>query len=215
MAGNDERDDLLKRLFPPGTSEPQPGSDPEEPEWLRGARERNQRDYPKIDFWGMTMQEMDEAIEAYYESLEDRLIEWLGRADPAEWHCAALTWNWDDGLGPLRWIIAQPNCDAGTAIHLFAAADPSYFRRYESVDAIEADNPYVMDRIRFMIEICERWAAGQYKEYRFRPEDVPSLSPDSHPWPVPESLAHAEMRGEILDTRGWDQGYPMELLRSW
>jgi hypothetical protein len=38
-----------------------------------------------------------------------------------------------------------------------------------------------MDRIRFMIEICERWAAGQYKEYRFRPEDVPSLSPESHP----------------------------------
>lgn len=208
MAGNDERDDL-------GPSGSLPRPEPQDPEWPRKLREKNERDFPKIDFRGMTIQEMDEAIESYYQARDDSLMEWLGRAGPVEWHCSALTWNWDDGLGPLPWIIAQPNCDAGTAIHLLAAADAFYFRKHESVEAIEADNLHEMDRIRFMIEICERWAAGQYKEYRLRPEDVPSLDPDSHPWPVPESLARAEMRGEVLDTREWDSGYPAELLRDW
>ncbi|MET1111583.1 MAG: DUF4274 domain-containing protein [Allosphingosinicella sp.] len=213
MAGSDERNGFLKRLFARG--KPQPESDPEEPEWLRSVREANQRNYPKIDFRGMSNQEMDEAIRSHSQSIEDSLIEWLGRAGPMEWHCAALTWNWDDGLEPLRWIIAQPNCDAGTVIHLFAIAEPAYWSRYESVDAIEADSPYMMDSVRFMIEICERWAAGQYKEYQFRPEYLPGVSPDSHPWPVPESLANAKMRGEAVDTRGWDQGYPEEVLRAW
>jgi hypothetical protein len=163
----------------------------------------------------MTIQEMDAAIEAYYQSLEDSLIEWLGRGGPADFHRCALTWNWDDGLEVLRWIIAQPNCDAGTAIHLLAAADAFEFRNFESVAAIEAADFYDMDLVHFMIEICERWAAGQYQEYRFRPWDVPMLNPDTHPWPVPESLARAEMQGEVLDTDEWDSGYPAELARDW
>ena len=163
----------------------------------------------------MTIQEMDAAIECYHQAREKSLIEWLGRAGPAAMHCSALTWNWDDDIEPLRWIIAQPDCDAGTAIHILSAADPFDFRQYESVAAIEADNPLGVDRLPFMIEICERWAAGQYKQYRFRPLDVPSLDPDSHPWPVPESLARAQMQGEMLDTSEWNEGYPDELLRLW
>jgi hypothetical protein len=208
MAGEDGRDDSLKRL---AAAEPLPRAEPQDPDWPRKLRERLERDYPEIDFRGMTIQEMDAAIDAYLQSREDRLIEWLGGAGPAAYHRCALDWNWDDGLKVLRWIIAQPDCDSGTAIHLLAAADAFEFRNYESLEAIEAAGLYDMDSVRFMIEICERWAAGQYKEYRFRPWDVPLLNPDSRPWPVPRGLARAEMQGEVLDIGEWDSGYPPEL----
>jgi hypothetical protein len=74
MADKDMGDDLLNRLFSRGMPEPRPEADPEEPGWLREAREMNQRDYPKIDFRGMSLPEMDDAINAYLESMRDSLI---------------------------------------------------------------------------------------------------------------------------------------------
>ena len=151
---------------------------------------------------------------AWQEPSEEDLLAWLQQAGPAEWHCCAATWNWDQDLATLRWIIAQPDCDAGTAITLFARGEPSYYAQYPTMAALEADSGYMMDTVRFLIEICERWQAGQYVTYRFRPDQLPYVTPSTMPWPVPESLGLAEAQGEPLDCDGWNEGFPPQLLEG-
>jgi hypothetical protein len=212
---DDGRKDFLKRLF----GRRPPARPQAEPEWLRMARELKQRWHPQVNFAGTrTIEEMDEAILRHQRRLpdgptDDELIGWLRLAGADDWHRSALTWNWDNDFGPIAWIIAQPECDAGTAISLFALGEPGYYTQFDSMAAIEAGAPYMMETVRFLMDICERWAAGQYRSYRFRPERVPDIHPGSMPWAVPESLARAPMRGEALDTDNWVEGYPLKLLR--
>jgi Domain of unknown function (DUF4274) len=212
MAGGEDGT-WLQRLL---AHVPPPGQGPE-PEWLRLVRDMYQRNYPRIDFRGMGFAEMKAAISAFHSEApeppgDEEQIAWLASAGPDDWHRSALTWNWDDGLVPMRWVIAQPGCDAGTAVHLFAMGEPRYWSRYETVAAIEEDAPWGMEHVRFLTEICERWAAGQYRQYRFRPLDLPFVEPGELPWPVPESLGRAEMKGEALDVEGWHGGWPPHLV---
>ncbi|TFI56369.1 DUF4274 domain-containing protein [Sphingomonas parva] len=152
------------------------------------------------------------APEAYAAFGEEELLAWLQQRGPDDWHRSACSWNWDQDFAPLLWIIRQPECDAGTAITLFARGEPSYYAQFETMAALEAGAGYMMDTVRFLIEICERWAAGQYQHYGFRPDALPHLTPNSLPWPVPDSLAQAEAHGEELDFSGWTEGYPPEFF---
>lgn len=52
---------------------------------------------------------------------------WLASASPDEWHAVALGWNWDRGVGPLRWMVDQPACDGGTAQFVFWQCRPQDF----------------------------------------------------------------------------------------
>lgn len=139
------------------------------------------------------------------------LLAWLRKAGPADWHRCACTWNWDQPFDVLNWIIRRPNCDAGTAITLFARGEPSYYGQFKSLAEIEAKAGYMMETVRFLIEICERWRAGQYKIWRFLPDQLPDLDPGSLPWPVPATLARAEAKGRALDLGGWTEGFPPAL----
>jgi hypothetical protein len=145
------------------------------------------------------------------ETQQAELLAWLKKAGPADWHRCACTWNWDQPFDAIRWIVRQPDCDAGTAITLFARGEPSYYAQFATIAEIEAKAGWAMETVRFLIEICERWQAGHYAAWRFRPDQLPELDPDSLPWPVPSTLARAQAKGEALDLGGWSEGFPPEL----
>lgn len=142
-----------------------------------------------------------------------RLLAWLKKAGPADWHRCACTWNWDQPFDAIRWIIRQKQCDAGTAVTLFARGEPSYYSKFASLPEIEAKASWAMETVHFLKEICERWQAGQYSAWRFRPDQVPNLA-ETLPWPVPANLAHAEAKGVALDLTGWSEGFPPRLHRG-
>src|SRR3954463_15192648 len=66
-----------------------------------------------------------------------RLLAWLKKAGPADWHRCACTWNWDQPFDAIRWIIRQPRCDAGRAVPLFPRGEPSYYSKFASLLDIE------------------------------------------------------------------------------
>jgi hypothetical protein len=142
-----------------------------------------------------------------------RLLAWLRKAGPADWHRCACTWNWDQPFDAIRWIIRQRHCDAGTAVTLFARGEPGYYSKYASLAEIEAKAGWAMETVHFLAEICERWQAGQYSAWRFRPDQLPNLT-ETLPWPVPATLARAGDKGVALDFTGWNEGFPPGLRRG-
>ncbi len=142
-----------------------------------------------------------------------RLLAWMKRAGPADWHRCACTWNWDQPFDVIRWIIRQRSCDAGTAVTLFARGEPGYYSKYATMAELEAKSGSSMEVVRFLKEICERWQAGQYSTWRFRPDELPNLD-EKLPWPVPATLAHAEAKGVPLDLGGWNEGFPPAFVRG-
>lgn len=193
---------------------------PPEPHWLTSTREVYQQAHPDLDFTGMGLEEMNATIAAHRASVveagdyagESNLLAWLQERGPDDWHRSAVTWNWDQDMEPMRWVIRQPGCDAGTAVTLFARGEPGYYSQFSDMEELKARAGYMMDHVSFMIEICERWDAGQYGEWRFLPDELVHLEPGSLPWPVPEALARGESRGQSLDYEGWNEGFPPELL---
>ena len=57
-------------------------------------------------------------------SLARIVIDWMSGKGAPEWHGVALSWNWDNGLEPLLWVVDQPGCDRATALTLFWMCDP-------------------------------------------------------------------------------------------
>jgi len=55
----------------------------------------------------------------------DTTIAWLSTQTPDVWHCVAATWNYDSGDRVIAWILAQPECDQGTAARIFYALGDS------------------------------------------------------------------------------------------
>lgn len=46
---------------------------------------------------------------------DETIFDWLEQQDPDECFLVASTWNWDEWLGPLFWIVEQSDCDRATA----------------------------------------------------------------------------------------------------
>jgi hypothetical protein len=61
-----------------------------------------------------------------------RYVKWLRSGTPDLWHQAARNWNWDYGVAPLAWIVAQPQCDLATAVLVHYDAEPGHYRRFEN-----------------------------------------------------------------------------------
>ena len=194
------------------------------PDWVREEQRAFERDFPRADpsrydspeYRLEVARQIDERRASPPRDVSDEeLIEWLATRGPREWHICAADWNWDKGLGPLVWILRQPGCDRGTAICIFARGEPGIFEKYESLEALRAKEGYYPEQAEMLIELCERWAAGRYADYRFDPEDdVRGVFPERMPWPVPEDLARAKARGERLDHSGWEEGVPKELFQA-
>ena len=135
-----------------------------------------------------------------------KVIDWLSRQGPAEWHAIAEAWDWDDDCAPLAWIVQQPTCDRATAATIFWASEPDYFFSEDGHGDI-AD----MDE-----DIVNRWNAGFYTSARFRfatdeLNDYISETLDRIE-DIPDSIAEPIDGGE--DYPSYARGLPAEIART-
>ena len=153
----------------------------------------------------------------------DLFLAWLQENGPDEWHRWAIGLNWDYGTELFEWIVAQPNCDRGTALSVYYGAQPDFYAQYASVEeAGDAGNP---DNVALLVRICEMWGKGAYQTYAYVPSDAAVMEMGqgedamralaaSVPWDVPESLASARIEGVENAFRGSIDGIPFEMLRA-
>ncbi|MDR1827087.1 MAG: DUF4274 domain-containing protein, partial [Methylobacteriaceae bacterium] len=154
----------------------------------------------------------------------NRLIQWLKKKGPVEWHEVAYTYNWDYDLKPLMWIASQAECDRSTAQMLFLRAIPEEFLVYSSQEEAGNDQAFTLCRI-----IVERWNAGLYHSNRFpSSEDFNDISNLEHyrdveqtvideygdvPWEAPDEIFfRLGGRKRIIDFSEYPGGYPEEVM---
>lgn len=80
----------------------------------------------------------------------------------ASWH------NWDSGIGALKKILKDPNCDLGTALLIYWRGRPEWYCQYAKVsDAASYERPM----FRFLRALEERIVAGDFSTHiRFDPK---------------------------------------------
>ena len=156
----------------------------------------------------------------------DVFLAWLEDNGPDEWHRWAINWNWDHGTELFWWIVTQPNCDRGTALSIYYAAQPDAFGRYASIEDARANTADIGDDvIGLMIHICQMWAQGAYPSYAYQPswaaltyldqgEEAMRAIAASVPWEVPDDLAAAGIHGEPNNFERTIDGIPVEMLRA-
>lgn len=112
------------------------------------------------------------------------IIEWLKRQGTAEWHGYVERHQWDGGTtAPLDWIVAQPDCDAGTAATIFWMGEPDYY-----LDGANDDHEVA----RLILEIARRWGGEGFSQGRFASDEgshalIERINAGPHS--VPPSLA--------------------------
>jgi hypothetical protein len=153
----------------------------------------------------------------------DIFLGWLQENGPDEWHRWACNWNMDHGIDLFEWIVAQPNCDKGTALTIYYRAQPDYYTRFASLDEANADS-FGDDAIDLMILICKTWSA--YSTYAYRPdafvcdeylgkgEGAMQALAAAAPWNVPDGLSMAGLHGQPNDFGRTIDGVPVEMLRA-
>jgi hypothetical protein len=152
----------------------------------------------------------------------DIFLAWLQENGADEWHRWAISWNWDHGTELFEWIVDQPNCDRGTALSLYYNAQPDFYTRYASVEAIDGIHSESVD---LMMRICERWREGAYQTYAYQPvwSVIEVLAQDEKaklalaaavPWDVPDDLARTGVQGEPNEFERTIDGVPVEMLRA-
>jgi hypothetical protein len=143
----------------------------------------------------------------------------LTQASPEEWHQVAWSWNWDNGVEELRWIIRQPTCDRGTALLVYWYGGPRYFAQYASRDEVPE---YQLEEYDLVMEIERRYLAGAYlrQEIAFDPHDDDGGAdergfdwtleyvdlPNRHP--ISEAMKHASPGHLVGRDPTFEDGYP-------
>lgn len=154
------------------------------------------------------------------------LIEWMARRGPDDWHRVALSYNWDNGLSPLEWIVTRPTCDRATALVVFWMTEPDARLGYASPSDAKAD--HAESEWRLVKLIADRWRAGAYARSEI------ALDPtDYMGWPLDEwrrleakhsrrtfttsdDMHRATSGRTVLDGEDFQEGYPRELWpRIW
>lgn len=81
---------------------------------------------------------------------------------PEAWHRWVLGMNWDNGDTEehIEWIVRQPECDIGTAVHVLQSC----------FYLVERESPPVFSELGVLI--IERAAAGEYKRYKCPPKTM-------------------------------------------
>ena len=143
-------------------------------------------------------------------------LEWLRQEGPAEWHRAALSWNFQTTVHTLAWIVNQPGCDRGTAIAIFHRCEPTDFLISKVPDLQAHLEEYDRsDEFELMTIIVDLWKRGAFPDYRYEPIpnivwDFPRVKAQDLAFPVPDDLADPEIKGERLDTDGYAEGFSPE-----
>lgn len=135
------------------------------------------------------------------------IIDWLSRQGPAEWHGYVERHQWDgESTAPLKWIVAQPDCDAATALTIFWMAEPDYY-----LDGEHDDNP----EAQLLLAIAARWQGEGFPRRRFAfdegcPEVLGRISAGPHK--VPASMAEPVEGDEDFT---WFDSVPAEIDIAW
>ncbi|GAA4027607.1 hypothetical protein GCM10022281_02860 [Sphingomonas rosea] len=74
----------------------------------------------------------------------------LQTAGPDDWHAFAAGFNWGEPLGPLCWIVQQPDCDRATAHLIFWAGEPTGYEWQDEEEPLGADPYAVAPLLRFI-----------------------------------------------------------------
>jgi hypothetical protein len=143
-------------------------------------------------------------------------VEWLKERGPAEWHRAALSWNFGTTVHTLAWIVNQPGCDRGTAIAIFHRCEPTAYL----VSRVPDLQAYLVkyghsDEFDLMMMIIDLWNAGEFPSYRYEPIpnivwDYPRVRAQDLAFAVPDALADPEIKGERLNTDDYAEGFSPE-----
>ncbi|WP_375393937.1 DUF4274 domain-containing protein [uncultured Sphingomonas sp.] len=126
-----------------------------------------------------------------------RYAEWLRAGDPLRWHSVVTSWNWDNGLIPLRWIASRPNCDAATALTIFYNGEPAD----QLVDSEEGQ---------LIAAIRERWSNAGFLVSGIR-FDTPSwVARITDMDRIPPAM-RLSIPGRMAETETLDEGFPLFL----
>lgn len=116
-------------------------------------------------------------------------------SNPYELHFFSCNWNCDRGAMPIRLVIANPACDAGTALRLYWLNDPEYYQDYKSLAECPA---YEREWLKILRAIERRFLKNQF---------ATSLIPfDPLPW-ITERICHGRhtIPEVMLASIGWKQ----------
>jgi hypothetical protein len=134
------------------------------------------------------------------------------------WHVVAWEWNWDGGIEPLEWIVAQPMCDRATALLVYWYGGAGYDARYASRDDVPA---YELDVHDLLHGIEQRYLSGFYtrQELAFDPtnddgEDWTRLYDDLPKRRTIPAVMLEALQGRTLERPSYMEGYPPEVCKA-
>lgn len=104
--------------------------------------------------------------ETELEFSEADFIPWLKTQTYETWHEVVLGWNWDNGPKELLWISSQPECDMGTACHLFFSGAAG-FLKYETQKKAPSD--WDKQYWQMFKTIAQRWTEKTFKNSELFP----------------------------------------------
>jgi hypothetical protein len=148
------------------------------------------------------------------------MLSWLPDQTPAVWHQIAMSWNWGDGIEPLDWIVAQPNCDKGTAQTIFWNGEPV---EYAGLEGGRKTVPaYRHDVYDLLASIVKRWNDDYYGSWRYR--TLPDILGDFRLYAIPPSNIDFDVKKSMtqrLGTVDYDEidiqlleGQPLSIIKS-
>ncbi len=91
-------------------------------------------------------------------------------SSPAEMHARVARYNWDWGLGPLKWIAKHPQCDRGTALMIYWQGSPRWYAQYGAAK----DAPsYEKQQLQMLRAIERRFLEDGYEsnDFPFDPQN--------------------------------------------
>ena len=151
-------------------------------------------------------------------ALMDRLLFWMQENGPEEWHKVVCSYNWDNGMAPLLWLVDQEGLDRATAHTMFWLTAPEWFLLSKEYmeggrDIWEAGEQRVCQTL------LGRAQSGTITGNRFATAHGMAVSAES--WLKGVSAAGGEIRefelpawmhepisGEEVDLSDMDEGFP-------
>lgn len=68
-------------------------------------------------------------------------------------------YNWDDGLVRIKEILADKNCELGTASLVYWRAQPTYYKKYNTREEAQS---YELEAFDLIVDIEKRVAANEF-----------------------------------------------------
>lgn len=83
----------------------------------------------------------------FYETEQNKMVQWLSKQPPLIVDAAARSLNWDYSEDVIVWLLNQPTTDAATAVYLFLLAEPSWYtpmkRKDGTIEIMDFDSEVV------------------------------------------------------------------------